>query len=175
MDQLEQILEQLTRKYLQVEIAVGYGDAINGYGWHAMYFFRVYKTTVFCPKCKRLHGYNLIDYRHDFEQGYHRHSYENNLEQIKHEGPFHSYQQMIMAISEFEKSVGKRDYAGYQWTKYNEIASEVPFYAGNEHIAWAYRIQQLKEEELIKAEEKKQERLRVLALKKSAKVNKATY
>jgi hypothetical protein len=80
-----------------------------------------------------------------------------------------------MAISEFEKSVGKRDYAGYQWTQYNEIASEVPFYAGNEHIAWAYRSQQLKEKELIKAEEKKQERLRVLALKKSAKVNKATY
>jgi hypothetical protein len=79
MKTLSDVLRELSQLHLQVKLFVGYGDAINGYGWHTVYFVDVVETIEFCSKCRRNKGVNYLD---DYYPNHHQHQHSFELKSI---------------------------------------------------------------------------------------------
>jgi len=59
---LSDVLSNIAKKELEVKLLVGYGDSINGYGWHVKYYVEVFKTIEYCSKCRKKGN---VDYSDD--------------------------------------------------------------------------------------------------------------
>jgi hypothetical protein len=79
MRALEGILEELSQLYLQVKLTTGFGDAINGYGWHVIYHVDVIETIEFCSKCR---ANKSVNYFEDYYPNHHQHAHSYELKSI---------------------------------------------------------------------------------------------
>ena len=104
MRPLQEILKELSQLHLQVKLSVGYADAINGYGWHTVYYVDVLETIEFCEKCRRNKG---VDYLDDYPN-HHQHSHRYELKSI-YTGTFINDENLINALSLLltEKNIGE--------------------------------------------------------------------
>ena len=70
---LQEVIEHLSEKYMQIKITTGYSDTINGYGWHTKYSVQVLETIEYCEICKAKKNTNHSD---DAHRGNHRWRHE---------------------------------------------------------------------------------------------------
>jgi hypothetical protein len=94
MRPLQEILKELSQLHLQVKLSVGYADAINGYGWHTVYYVDVLETIEFCEKCRRNKG---VDYLDDYYPNHHQHSHRSELKSIFN-GRFRHDEDLVNAL-----------------------------------------------------------------------------
>jgi hypothetical protein len=73
------VLSKLAKKELQVKLFVGYGDCINGYGWHVRYYVEVIQCIEYCPKCRVKYS---VNYKNDQYPLHHQHSHHQEYKTI---------------------------------------------------------------------------------------------
>lgn len=79
MRPLQELLEELSQLHLQVKLTVGFGDAINRYGWHPIYHVDVIEVIEFCSKCR---ANKNVDYFEDYYPNQHQHAHRYELKSI---------------------------------------------------------------------------------------------
>jgi len=94
---LSEVISKLAKKELQVKLLVGYGDCINGYGWHVSYYVEVIQCIEYCPKCRL--KYN-VNYKDDHYPLHHQHSHHQEYKTIFAKG-FMSENKMCMELLNF--------------------------------------------------------------------------
>jgi len=119
MERIEEIIDRLSRKQIQLKILTGFMDAINGYGWHAVYSFTASRTERYCQFCRSYYAHNCIESDELFEQ--HRHNWNDKTISFHTSELHHSFQSFIKALDEFEKNTPFQE--SLTVTKLKEIAS----------------------------------------------------
>jgi hypothetical protein len=111
MDNLEKVLDKLAAKLVQIKIAVGYRDVINGYGWHASYCFSAYRTIQYCEKCRQKYGYDyVVDIPINIDN--HKHVWRDETKRIEHKSKHPNtlfYDQLVEELEELEKNLITQD------------------------------------------------------------------
>lgn len=106
MTTLSEILIKLSKKELQVKLLVGYQDAINGYGWHTVYYIQITKTIEYCNKCRIIKN---VDYFDNYTN-HHQHSHRIEREIIFSER-FRHDEDLINGLSQFLLNFNMREAA----------------------------------------------------------------
>ena len=77
--QLGEVLSKLAEDFLQVKLLVGYGDTINGYGWHVKYYVEIIQCIEYCPKCRVKY---FVNYKDDQYPLHHQHIHRQEYKTI---------------------------------------------------------------------------------------------
>ncbi len=64
---------ELAKKGISIQLSTATRDAVNGYGWHTVYFLKAFKFVEFCPLCRDRHG---VDFKEDGAGHQHKHRRE---------------------------------------------------------------------------------------------------